>query len=320
MFLQGNPFAAAGSLVRYHYWAKDEEDRVSIAEQMGYANNPFSNNELIAALNDPSFNVRYEAIVAIAHSRPDPELIDALLLTLGGNEPDLSIHAAWAIGRLGDKSAIIALRETLESDLPLLRARSARALATLGDTHSIERLLHYFRTETNPGLRIAYAQGLGKMRTAVAIDEMLEFFATLDDKILRAEMALAIGRIVGNEKEYISLLREFEHDKNTAAAQSLLAMERELSMLPPNGAHLAKTARHCSKAFASGDFENAIPLLKALLIALPTAVIEKPLAAILADCARRLEQFGAARSEYILLSIHTLNTAIKKSKMESPPL
>lgn len=320
MFLQGNPFAAAGSLVRYHYWAKDEEARVSITEQMGYANNPFSDNELIAALNDPSFNVRYEAIVAIAHSRPDPALVDALILVLGGNEPDLSVHAAWALGRLGEKHAAIALRETLESEHPLLRARSARALATLGDTHSIERLLHHFRTETNPGLRIAYAQGLGKMRAAVAIDEMLEFFATLNDRILRAEMALAIGRIVGNEKEYISLLREFEHDKNTAAAQAMLTMEKEFSPLSENGESLAKTVRHCSKAFANGDFENGIPLLKNLIAALPTDTLKKPLAAILADCARRLEQFGAARNEYLLLSVHAINTAIKKSSPESSPL
>ena len=152
MFLQGNPITAAGTIFRY-YRAIDEEDRVSITERMGYANNPLSNNELIDALNDPSFNVRYEAISR--HCAPaglTPNLVDALILVLGGNEPDLSIHAAWALGRLGDKHAAIALRETLESEHPLLRSRSARALATLGDTHSIPRLLALFQNRNKTGI------------------------------------------------------------------------------------------------------------------------------------------------------------------------
>jgi hypothetical protein len=65
-------------------------------------------------------------------------------------------------------------------------------------------------------------------------------------------------------------------------------------------------------AFANGDFENGISLLKNLIAALPTETLERPLGVILADCEKRLEQFGAARSEYLLLSIHALDSAIKK--------
>ncbi|MDO8303787.1 MAG: MFS transporter [Sedimentisphaerales bacterium] len=326
MFLQGNPVTAAGTIFRY-YRAADEEERISITERMGYANNPISSNELIEALNDPSFNVRYEAIIAIAHTRPTPALIDALLLVLGGNEPDLSIHAAWALGRLGDKTALIALRETLESELPLLRARSARALATLNDVDSIPRLLHYFRTETNPGLRIAYAQALGKMRSSVAITEMLEYLASLEDESLQAEMALALGRIVGGEKDYISLWRQFKSDLNTNAAQALLAMKKGIAALPENGNDLAAIARRCSRAFEDGNTEQGAAALTELLIkTLPTDRINEPFATILADCAQRLKEFGAARSEYLLLSIHTLERVIKsphngtvESERQLPP-
>ena len=310
MFLQGNPITAAGTIFRY-YRATDEEDRVSITERMGYANNPLSNNELIEALNDPSFNVRYEAIIAIAHRRPDPELVDALLLALGGNEPDLSTHAAWALGRLGDKSAAIALRETLESEHPLLRARSARALATLGDTHSIPRVLHHFRTETKPGLRIAFAQGLGKMRSAIAINEILDFLASLEDESLRQETALAVARIAGGEKEYIWLWRELKHDKNTVVAQAILAMKRDFNFLPENGKDLAAMIRQCSKTFADGDISNGIGLLALLIKRLPFDKIGAPLGIILIDCTQKLEAFGPARSEYLLLSIHTLERAIR---------
>jgi HEAT repeat protein len=317
MFLQGNIITAAGTIFRY-YRASDEEARGSITERMGYANNPLSNNELIEALNDPSFNVRYEAIIAIAHRRPDPELVDALLLVLGGNEPDLGTHAAWALGRLGDKHAAIALRETLESEHPLLRARSARALATLGDTHSIERVLHHFRTESNPGLRIAFAQGLGKMRSAIAIHEILDFLASLEDESLRQETALAVARIVGGEKEYIWLWRELKYDKNTVAAQAILAMARDLNSLPENGKELAAMIGQCSKTFADGDISRGIGLLAAQIKCLPLDKIGEPLGTILADCAQKLEIFGSVRSEYLLLGIHALDRAIKNLHNGTP--
>ena len=64
------------------------------------------------------------------------------------------------------------------------------------------------------------------MRSAVAIDEMLDFSrGRLTMRVCGQEMALAVARIVGGEKEYIWLWRELKHDKNTAAAQALLTMK-----------------------------------------------------------------------------------------------
>jgi hypothetical protein len=243
---------------------------------------------------------------------PNAQLIDALLLILGGNEPDLSIHAAWALGKIGDKSAIISLRETLYSQHDLLGARSARALATLGDADSIPTILDHFRKEENPGLRIAYAQALGKLRSTTAISEMLAFFWSLNDETLRSEMALAIGRIIGDESRYISLWRQMRTDPDTVYAQQLMMIAGELvTSRKPFGGELAALAERASAGFARGDIDHSISMVITMLKSFGPGSLPEPLAEIFADCAGRLGEFGARRPEYILIAIHALETVAR---------
>ena len=70
-------------------------------------------------------------------------MINALISVLKdvSANSDLSIAAAWALGRIGDKKASEPLREALASKYPLLQARSARALAALGDVQRSEERL-----------------------------------------------------------------------------------------------------------------------------------------------------------------------------------
>ncbi|MEZ4556544.1 MAG: HEAT repeat domain-containing protein [Caldilineaceae bacterium] len=70
-------------------------------------------DELLEALKDPRFNVRFEAIVAMARSARS-RVIAALVETLDGTELALSSLSTWALGRLGDPSAIPALHAALD--------------------------------------------------------------------------------------------------------------------------------------------------------------------------------------------------------------
>ena len=318
MFVQGNPFMAVGSLIRY-YKAPKEEVRVSITNRLGFANSPLSNYELIEALNDPSFNVRYEAIIAIANSRPAPELVDALLLVLGGNEPDLSLNAAWALGRIGDDTAKYALRETLLSDYPLLRARSARALATLGDKYSIPVFIEHFRNEEDPGLQIAFAQSLGKLRCATVIDEMLEFLASLEDEMLRAEMALAIGRILGDESDYIAIWRFLKNDFHTSAAKNILSLRSDISLLTGDDKSILKLTVDCCDAFAKADDIAAAALLAKLTEALANKTHRHLCAKVMIECARQLTKSSIQRAEYVLLSLYCIKIAVIRRKKSATP-
>ena len=75
-------------------------------------------DELLAALEDPRFNVRFEAIVSIARMPADPRLVDALVEILNAPELEslfvaagrggttLSVDTAGAVGGLSDVIAL----------------------------------------------------------------------------------------------------------------------------------------------------------------------------------------------------------------------
>ena len=165
MFLQGNPLAAAEGLFRYGRAGRDD-DRVRFLRRLGNSKSPLSTDELADALADPSFNVRYEAIVAIARSRPSPQLTSELIETLISGQPELSIEAAWALGRIGDPAVAAPLRWTFSSPSPLLALRSARALAALGDESIIPALQGRIAAEPDLAIRQAYASTLASMGKA----------------------------------------------------------------------------------------------------------------------------------------------------------
>jgi hypothetical protein len=308
MLFKGNLLRAAGSLIQYRR-ARAEGERVSVTERMGSAKSLLNVDDLLDALADPSFNVRHEAIVAIARMRPDERLFNALVEVLHGNEPDLSISAAWALGRRGERRAIEPLREALESRYSLIQARSARSLATLGDYDIIPVLLERFNSEPDDGLRIAYASALGALRSRDAAPGMMPFLYATRGKDSRMELALALARIVSNAEDFVVLARQVRGETGSALSESVLALKR-LKRVQSAGETFLSLCDTCADAFAYEDLDRGSQLLAALIHALPLSDFTPVHAAILCECAKCLDELGSARIEYTLLSLHTLQAAL----------
>jgi hypothetical protein len=308
MVFRGNPIRAAGSLIQYRR-ARAESERMSVTESMGSARSMLNIDELLDAIVDPSFNVRHEAIIAIARMQPDQRLIYALVEVLHGNEPDLSISAAWALGRLGDKQAIGPLRELLGSKYSLLQARAARALATLGDADVIPLLLDKFDSEQDDGLRVAYASALGTLRSRDGVKRLLPFLYQARGNDTRMELALGLARITGNADQFVLLARRVRTENGVAFSQAVLDLKRSKRMQKIPGA-LIDLIDHCGTAFVREDMNTGTRLLAAVLANSPVEGSSNVHVAILLECTQRLKEFGAARPEYIILALHTLHTAL----------
>ena len=230
IFLRGNPFLAMSSMIRYHL-AKDEHSTVRMTERLGQAKSPLTVDELLEALEDPRFNVRFEAIVSIARMPPDPQLIEALVSILEGSELALTVVAAWALGRLGAPEAIEPLRRALDSDYRSVRAHSARALGALGATDMAPLLMQRLESETDKGLQMAYASALGNLGAAEATPQLLALLDRTENPGARLELALTLARIVGDEHHFISLLRATRGDPGTALAQATTAVRRQVEKI-----------------------------------------------------------------------------------------
>lgn len=308
MFFRGNPFHAMGALVRY-YAAKDERSIVATTAQLGQAKSPLAVDELVDTLRDPRFNVRFEAIISIARMPPDPRLIQALIEVVHGTELALQAIALWALGRIGDESALPTLREALDSPYHSIRAQSARALGALHDHEMSPELLARLSTETDKGLQMAYASALGNMHAEEAVGPLLALLDATQNPGARMELALSLARIVGSEHVFVNLLRKSRGDLDTATAQAIDALRRRVERNKTLRGTASEQLTAASDAFARGNTAQGIESLSAALDLLPPDTFREPGVTILRACLAGLQRSGIDHPEYLLLALHVLEVA-----------
>lgn len=303
MFIRGNPFMAFESMVRY-YRAKDEHKTVIMTERLGQTKSPLMVDELLEALRDPRFNVRFEAIISSARMPPDPRLVEALINILKGTELSLTVISAWALGRIGDTNALPALREGLDSEYRSIRAHCARALGTLKDRSVIPELDKRLQTETDKGLQVAYAAALGNLGAEEAAGTLFTVLKKTENEGARMELSLSVARLIGEEQRFIRLLRQMRQDTATAEAQAVIALRRKFAKAP--NPELKTVIEGCADTLAHGEFDRGAEMLSRLISLLPEDTTEDIVMRILHECAERLDEFGARRVEYIVLTLHAL--------------
>ncbi|MDD5676600.1 MAG: MFS transporter [Kiritimatiellae bacterium] len=309
MFIQGNPIMAFNSMIRYRF-ADNEADRLSTTRGMGDAENPLSVGELLEAVSDPSFNVRYEAIVAMARMPPQEPLTNALIAILKSQEPDLSVAAGWALGRIADKRAIPALRQALHSEYALLRSRSARSLSNLGDAESVPLLCDLLKNEKNDNIRVAYASALGVFRAERALDDLMVLLKRLANDSLRGEVALAIVRIIGEEHQFVRLWRSTRSDFGTGCAQALAILHKRIAAEWPFSAPRDEILDAAEQALAAQSLDAGAESLGRLIRYAPLDLLPPRLASVLVECGCQLEQSGATHREYVLLTLTILHKSL----------
>jgi HEAT repeat protein len=314
MFVRGNPFYALGSLVRYRR-ARDEREAIEGTERLGSTRSPLTVEELIEALHDPRFGVRFEAVVAMARHGEDPQLTDALIEVLDGNEPSLSTMAAWALGRLEDERALAALRRGMDSRYRSVQAHCIRSLGSLGDRTMLPAMLERLEGEQDAGVQLALASALGKLGATDAMGRLLVLLHEADTPDERREFALAIARLVGKERGFIQLQRRAETEPGTAFSQETTALKERLAeedeVASKGAEELAEALDAAADALAREELDLGVALLAAALGQLagmlPAEEGERkdpPCRMVVRACAAQMERLGPGRIEYVVLALH----------------
>ena len=142
---------------------------------------------------------------------------------------------------------------------------------------------------------------------------MAELFALLrktKTEQLRGEIGLALARIAGEEQYYMQHWRLFQANPDTATAQAILALQKPAKQsLTETFASLTETG---AQYFATGNWSKGATILQEMLCQLPKDRLDDSLVHILHECQRGLAEFTGTRLELILLSLHTLNLALKQ--------
>jgi HEAT repeat protein len=224
----------------------------------------------------------------------------------------LSFTITRSLGRLGDPQAIEPLRQMLFCGYHLLEANAARALSMLGDVESLPHFLTKFNQEPNPVLKIAYASALGKVRAGEAIGPIFDLLRRTDNETYRAELGLALARIIGEENYYMQQWRLLHANPNTATAQALLALQK--TALSAKQDTLAGQLEQCAAVFAQNEAAAGAARLQAILTAHHPADAADPLAQTMRACAAALTEFGGERMEIILLALHGLDVRLSRGE------
>jgi HEAT repeat protein/MFS family permease len=308
MFLRGNPLGAFESLIRF-YRARDERAAIATMERMGQTQSPLTVDELLNSLADPRFYVRFEAIVSIARRESDQRLINALVEVLQGDEPALSVIAAWALGRLDDARAVEPLRRGLDARYRSVRAHCARSLGSLGDASVSPLILERLACETDDGLRLAYASALGQLGAQDAVDPLLVLLEDSQGQDVRMEVALALARIVGDEHYFIQLLRQVRGETGTALSQAVTTLKKRWDEYQIDTEEdLWAKLDTCAETLAREDL-CGVALIGDVIRCLPLDDLDRARATILQACAGQLDEIGIERIEYVILALHTLHGA-----------
>ena len=306
MFVHGNPVGALSTMVRF-YRAKDVTETVLLTEQLGQTNSPLTVDEMITAMTDPRFYVRFEAVISISRMTPNPQLTQALIDLLHGTEISLSVMAAWALGRIGDESALPALREGLELDYKSIRAHCARALGTMGD-HQIIPLLHErLKVEQDIGLRIAYAATLADLGATTTIPTLFDVLDQTQNDKARIEITLSMAKMVSGENHFVTLTRGFQSDAGTTISQELMRLRTRLDKNTHAKEELVTACLRATEAFGTdniGDgIQELIVIIEGVLFLTHNLVAQK----LLQGSLMGMKKWGMEHPEYTLLALNILN-------------
>lgn len=247
----GNPLSAIESVVRYS-WAGDEKSAVRLTEKLGNVRSHLTVNELLDALGDPRFNVRYEAVIAIARARANAKLIKGLEKILRDGDPALSVSATWALGRIGNYRCIEILRETLNHRRRSVREQAVRSLSYLGIEDVAEELHVRYGRERDVAMRVALCGYFGKVQYTAALPEMLRMVRSSQLR-WRKELCLAVARMFGVERLFVRHLKTVEEDLGTGLGMLLDVKRKTVVVDEVHGKRLGE-------AFVDEDWVLAMKL------------------------------------------------------------
>lgn len=271
-FRQGDPIRALWGIRRYGSLTSEERRR-ELTYFFGGTKSGLVKEELIAALSDPSFDVRHEAIQSLGHLPRDPAVVAALegILSYDGLV-ELQYAALESLGRLRAAESGQRIARFLDDPNSLLRARAARTLGDIRDRRYLPRIRQMLANDPEIDGRLAAASALGKFKDAESVDGLVGIYRELaaDQTSIVGEprskvVLLALAKILGVEESFSLEWRREERIVGYRLPSLLVRLSRAVRRGSSDGAqqHSAVLLRAADR-LAVGDTSEAFRALQSL--------------------------------------------------------
>ena len=230
-FYVGNPLGVLWGIHRYGHQTS-EERRLDLTHKFGGAGSVLAREELLNALHDPSFDVRYEAIVALGHLPNSKSVVLALekMLAYDGLV-ELQYAALTSLGRIKAIQSGAKIANFLTVDNPLLRARSIRTIGEIRDLNYVQTIRSILANDTVVDCRLAAISALGKFKDhgsfAIMLTNYCEFFSSRysgSDEPRSKVILLALSKILNQEGAFSKAWRREEKNSGSSLPKLIYAM------------------------------------------------------------------------------------------------
>ncbi len=136
---------------------------------------------LLAALESPDDKTRASAAAALG-KLGDKRAVMPLLKLLGDREAKVSNASVKSLGKLRDKRAIPPLMELLKDKDWFMRCAAANALGKLGDKRAVGPLADALK-DTDPRVRLAAVEALGGLKDKKAVTALITALSIENDRV-----------------------------------------------------------------------------------------------------------------------------------------
>ena len=161
--------------------------------------------EVTARLDDPDPEVREEAARALGRIGSH-EAVDALVQRLRDPNSTIRPDAARALGQIGSPDAVPALIEALSAGSVELEEACAQALGAIGDRAARSRLRRLLQEKRTERVFVSSAEAMSKLGILEAGWEIVPRIHETANPVLRRQLAIAMGNLLGNPGEFYAYL------------------------------------------------------------------------------------------------------------------
>jgi len=170
-----------------------------------------------------------------------------------------------------------------------------------------QTLTQRLKDETeDKGLQMAYSAALGRLGAVGATETLLQILHSAENPGAQVELTLHLARLMGRERAFIQRLRQMRSDLGTTAAQAMMVIHKRQRRLPQDPEALHTHFQNCIDAFANNDLDRGAAEMSLTIDRIQRTYSDDTARMILQECALRLKEEQAERTEYILLALHTL--------------
>jgi HEAT repeat protein len=206
--------AASGPLIGF----LDEGDELAAAaiQALAALGQPSAGEALLARLRDPEYSpgLKSQLLLALGTLKYAPALEDLIAVVSNPDEERIRrMYAASALGEIGDRRALPALRELLASPDSMLRTYAAGALAGF-ELAEVEGALQDGLRDANARVRQAAAKALARKDAQKSVDILIYKARQDPERAVRLQAFQSLGAI-GNARA-LAFLREAYRDRGQA--------------------------------------------------------------------------------------------------------